>query len=318
MAGCILCPRSCGADRSSSTSLTRNGSGLGFCGAPAALEVSAVCIHRGEEPPLNPIVNVFFSHCNLHCIYCQNSDISAASVDPAYVHYRTVDSLADKINALLSSLSEEMGECPGAPLLGLVTAAHYADLIPALLEAIHTRLSVSPTVVYNSSGYESVDTLRSLEGLVDIYLPDFKYMDSVLAARYSHAPDYPDVATAALMEMTRQVGTGLKTDDNGIAYRGLIVRHLVLPGHVDNSLAVLDHLADPSVCSSLPTLSLMAQYYPPSATLPAPLDRTLTQEEYDTVANRYNILGFDGWLQELQSQSNYRPDFSRTENPFTP
>ena len=171
-------------------------------------------------------------------------------------------------------------------------------------------------MVYNSSGYESVDTLRSLEGLVDIYLPDFKYMDPDLARLYSHAPDYPEVATAALQEMIRQVGGGLKVDDDGIAYRGLIVRHLVLPGHIDNSLHVLHHLAHLSTTHyPLPTLSLMAQYFPPRPGLPSPLDRTLTEEEYATVANLYNELGFNGWLQELQSENNYRPNFTQT-NPF--
>ena len=171
-------------------------------------EVASVCLHRGEEPPLNPITNVFFSHCNLQCIYCQNWQISGR-MNSHTQNAESIESLADRIVSQLS---------PITPLLGLVTAAHYAHLIPPLLEAIHTRRSFSDTpitVVYNSSGYESVETLRSLEGLIDIYLPDFKYMDSALAKAYSRAPNYPEVASAAINEMIRQVGIGLKTDDNG-------------------------------------------------------------------------------------------------------
>jgi putative pyruvate formate lyase activating enzyme len=164
-------------------------------------------------------------------------------------------------------------------------------------------------VVYNSGGYESVETLRSLEGLVDIYLPDFKYMDADLARDYSHASDYPEVAQAALREMRRQVGGSLKVDEDGRAYRGLIVRHLVLPGHVDNSLQCLDWLAD-----FMPFglhLSLMAQYFPPRPGLPAPLNRCITMEEYAAVVAHAEELDLtDCWIQELEA-----PDFNN-ENPF--
>lgn len=294
---CTLCPRRCGVRRQETT---------GFCGATDEVEVSSVCVHRGEEPPLNPIVNVFFTHCNLQCIYCQNWQISS---QPSTASSQILDgeALADRICALLP-------ESDG--MLGFVTAAHYADHLPAIVDAVRRR-GYEPTVVYNSGGYESVETLRSLEGLVDIYLPDFKYMDSDLAARYSHAPDYPEVATAALEEMKRQVGGVLKVDDGGRAYRGLIVRHLVLPRHTDNSLAVLERLADLFNPFTL-RLSLMAQYFPPRQGLPAPLDRTLTAEEYGVVVNHAAELGFtSGWIQELNAQDNYRPDFTNSDNPFT-
>ena len=298
--GCRLCPRGCGVDRTT---------GGGFCGAADTLEVASVCVHRGEEPPLNPIVNVFFAHCNLQCIYCQNWQISGKGERLKVKGERyTIETLADLIVSHLSPLTSHL-----SPLLGLVTASHYAHHIPALLDAVHQR-GFTPTVVYNSSGYESVETLRSLEGLVDIYLPDFKYMDAGIAKAYSHAPDYPDIASAALREMIRQVGKGLKVDGNGTAYRGLIVRHLVLPGHVDNSLAVLDHLAD-LVPFGL-HLSLMAQYFPPKPDLPAPLDRSVTADEYAVVVARAEELGLtDGWIQELEARDNYRPDFTN-ENPF--
>ena len=292
MEGCRLCPHACGVDRTGDR---------GFCGAGEGLEIGTVCVHRGEEPPLNPIVNVFFVHCNLQCIYCQNWQISLSrSLSPI-----GEGELADRICALLPE---------GGGMLGLVTAAHYADRIPALLDTIHRR-GHSPTVVYNSGGYESVDTLRSLEGLVDVYLPDFKYMDAPLAKAYSHAADYPEVAQAALREMRRQVGTGLKTDEAGRAYRGLIVRHLVLPGAVGNSLRCLEWLADEFPFGL--HLSLMAQYFPPQPGLPAPLDRTVTAAEYTAVVARAGALGLtDGWIQELEARDNYRPDFDNTDNPF--
>ena len=290
---CSLCPRACGVDRQSGAT--------GFCGATSAAEVGAVCLHRGEEPPLNPIVNLFFAHCNLQCIYCQNWQISAESGK------WKAESLKSLVGRVCALLPESGG------MLGLVTATHYAHLLPALLDAVRQR-GFNPTVVYNSGGYESVETLRSLEGLVDIYLPDFKYMDSDLARTYSHAADYPEVAQAALREMRRQVGGGLKVDDNGHAYRGLIVRHLVLPGAVDNSLRCLDWLADEFPFGL--HLSLMAQYFPPRPGLPTPLDRPLFPDEYRTVVHHAEDLGLtDGWIQELEAQTHYRPDFNK-HNPF--
>lgn len=295
---CTLCPRRCGVRRAVTP---------GFCGAGDAVEVSSVCLHRGEEPPLNPIVNVFFSHCNLQCIYCQNWQISGR--EGSGERY-SAEALADRIASLFAQFPAQR-----QPMLGLVTAAHYADRLPAIIEAVRER-GFAPTVVYNSGGYESVETLRSLEGLVDVYLPDLKYMDGELAARYSHAPDYPEVAAAALTEMKRQVGGGLITDNDGTACRGMIVRHLVLPGAIDNSLQCLEWLADHFNPFTL-HLSLMAQYFPPHTGLPAPLDRTLTADEYGAVTTRAEELGFtEGWVQELEARDNYHPDFERKENPF--
>ena len=288
---------------------------VGYCGAGAGLEVASVCVHRGEEPPLNPIVNVFFTHCNLQCVYCQNWQISSGV--GSRESEITIAELADRI---VSCCKSDLQLAPSEFLLGFVTAAHYANRIPAIIDAVRQR-GFSPTVVYNSGGYESVETLRQLEGLVDVYLPDFKYMDTAIADRYSHAPGYPEVATAALSEMIRQVGSGLKTDIGGQAYRGIIVRHLVLPGHVDNTLAVLDRLNEiaPPVTPFLPQplhLSLMAQYYPPRDGMPAPLDRTLSFEEYRQATDRAAELGFSrGWIQELEAASNYRPDFTK-QKPF--
>ena len=221
----------------------------------------------------------------------------------------SIESLADQIASQLSTLNSQL-----STTIGFVTAAHYADRIPDILNAVHQR-GYNPTVVYNSSGYESVDTLKSLEGQVDIYLPDYKYADPEVAKAYSNAPDYPEVAQAALREMRRQVGGGLKVDDDGRAYRGLIVRHLVLPGAVNNSLQCLDWLSD-FVPFGL-HLSLMAQYFPPKHDLPAPLNRCITAEEYSTVVAHAESLGLtDGWIQELDASQNYRPDFNDKQSVF--
>ncbi len=295
---CGLCPRGCKA---------RGKEGMGFCGASDdRMEVAAVCLHRGEEPPISGtrgIVNVFFAHCNLQCIYCQNGDISGHHVAEADIHFRTVGEVVDRICELLPQSSG---------MLGMVTAAHYADRVPAIVEEVHKR-GFEPTVVYNSSGYERVETLRQLEGWVDVYLPDLKYADAELAGRYSNATDYPEVAKAAIAEMRRQVGGGLKVAD-GVAYRGMVVRHLVLPAAVDNSIHCLEWLSEEFPLGL--HLSLMAQYYPPKPNLPDALGRTITREEYEQVVAKAVELGLtDGWIQELESQSHYRPDFSK-DNPF--
>lgn len=295
---CTLCPRACGVDRAVAQ---------GFCHAGREPEIAAVCAHHGEEPPISGergICNVFFAHCNLQCIYCQNWQISThASVTSA-----TSNPSATKIAAVLGETEN---------IIGFVTPTHYADSIPAIVEELHRR-GLHPVTVYNTSGYETVETLRMLEPYIDVYLPDFKYADADLAARYSHAPDYPQRALEALSEMYRQKGSALITDGQGLAVSGIIVRHLVLPGCVDNSLGVLDRIADISLNLHV---SLMAQYYPPQginggATLPDQLSRTVSAEEYDTVVEHFHATGLhNGWLQELTAQNTYRPDFS-AENPF--
>ena len=311
---CTLCPRQCRVDR------TRE---RGYCGATADPAIASVTIHTGEEPPLathGGITNIFFAHCNLHCIFCQNYQISGSDPTQPLSHPATQPPSHSETQPLSHSATQPLSHsvphllARSNGLLGFVTAAHYAHLIPQILDDLHAQ-GLQPTVVYNSSGYESVDTLRALEGLVDIYLPDLKYLDPDLASRYSHAPDYPEVATAAIREMQRQVGTSLKVDDDGIAYRGLIVRHLVLPGHTQNTLDCLDWLADNFFAPSL-HVSLMSQYYPPRPGLPAPIDRTLDADEYALAAQRFQDLGFDGWLQAPDANSNYRPDFNNTNTPF--
>ena len=206
---CELCPKACKADRTVT---------VGFCGASAEPEVSTICVHQGEEPPIcgkKGICNVFFAHCNLQCIYCQNGDISTLS-DPtsALIRYRGVDAIVEGIAQTLKRTEN---------IVGFVTPTHYANHIPAIVEGLHQR-GLSPITVYNTGGYESINTLQMLAPYIDIYLPDFKYMDPQLALRYSHAQDYPTVALKALKEMYNQKGSALPTDDDGLAYRGIIVR----------------------------------------------------------------------------------------------
>lgn len=293
---CDVCPRGCEADR-----VER----YGFCQAGSEPVAAAVCAHKGEEPPISGergICNVFFAHCNLRCVYCQNYAVSrglpAADNAPAY---HGVEAIVDRIAEVLTETEN---------IVGFVSPSHYADAIPAIVETLHTR-GLQPVTVYNTGGYDSVKTLQRLEPYIDVYLPDYKYADPQLAARYSHAPDYPQVAWAALKEMYRQKGSGLPTDERGLAYRGIIVRHLVLPGQTDNTLAVLDRLADLSLNLHV---SLMAQYYPPRPGLPDALDRTLTPEEYDCAVDRLHALGLSrGWVQELESEACYRPDFTHRD-----
>lgn len=303
---CSSCPRHCPADRLSQ---------LGFCHASLTPEVASVCNHKGEEPPIcgsHGICNLFFAHCNLQCVYCQNYAISRAQVDPGLVFYHSLDEVVDRVAQVLGQ-SEN--------ILGLVSPSHYASCIPQLIDSLHQR-GLSPTVVYNSNGYDDVSTLKSLAPYIDIYLPDFKYMDSLLASDLSHAPDYPLRAQEALLEMYSQKGSGLPTDDSGLAFRGIIVRHLVLPGQVDNSLQCLDWLAD-NVSLNL-HISLMAQYFPSPQLLASPLlhnpryaalSRTLDIDEYNQVVDHFYDLGFhNGWVQELDSNRIFRPDFSRPDS----
>lgn len=283
-------------------------SATGFCRASLATEVASICCHKGEEPPISGrkgICNIFFAHCNLQCLYCQNYDISRGTVAEEKIFYRTIDEVVDRIAEVLKE-SENM--------LGFVSPSHYAFVIPTIVEALHRR-GLSPTVVYNTNGYDSRETLRMVEPYVDIYLPDFKYMSADLASRYSNAADYPTVAQQALQEMYRQKGSALPTDDDGMAYRGIIVRHLVLPGQVDNSRQVLEWIAD-NVSPNL-HLSLMAQYFPPQGmTLPDELSRCLTAEEYEQVVDHFYAVGFHkGWVQELEANNHYHPHFEQ-KNAF--
>ena len=289
MEGCFLCPRQCGADRS----IKR-----GLCGAEALPRVAKIMLHQWEEPFISGTRGsgtVFFSGCNLGCVYCQNYTIRDGGVGELY----SVEALA---SAYLS-LQEQ-----GAHNINLVTAAPYVpEVIQSLRMAKAQGLHIP--VVYNSSGYECVEAIRSLDGLVDVYLPDWKYSSPLLSKKFSNAPDYAEVAAAAIAEMHRQVGD-LVLDENGIATRGLVIRHLILPGCADDSRKVLDEIA-----SRLPAathVSLMSQYTPQVYTTEFPLNRRITQREYDRVISYALSIGLHNILiQERESaQSLYTPQFT--------
>lgn len=296
---CLVCPRSCGADRSSDS--------LGYCNASDGYEVASVCIHKGEEPAIggdHGICNVFFSSCNMQCVYCQNRQISdnyRSALLPAY----SLDELVEKIITFLDQ---------GCKSLGFVSPSH---MIPQMLQIIKTLHQKDrwPVVVYNSNGYDRVEVLQQLEGIIDIYLPDLKYSDASLAQELSDTADYVDIAHLALKEMYRQKGSPLHLDDSGQAVSGLIIRHLVLPGYIENSKKVLAFIADE--LSPKVHVSLMSQYHPmPEVILHPNLGRLVTQTEYDEVVNEMDNLGMqNGWVQQLDSSDHYLPDF-KEEFPF--
>lgn len=289
---CCYCPRLCGADRRE---------GEGFCGAAESVEVAAVCRHLGEEPPLRGergICNVFFAHCNMRCVFCQNREISRGKVAEGMVRYRGVEEVVEGIAKVLP-------ECEN--VVGFVSATQYAYAIPRIVEGLHER-GLSPTTVYNTNGYERVETLRMLEPYVDVYLPDMKYMDEGLGRRYSGTGDYPRVACEAIEEMVRQKGSRLMCDERGLAFRGVAIRHLVLPGQTGNSKGVIDWVAERLPWNT--QLSLMAQYYPVGEGLPDELGRTLRREEYEEVVEYMEWKGLgNGWVQEMEANETYRPDF---------
>jgi putative pyruvate formate lyase activating enzyme len=294
---CEACPRECRADRAAGAS--------GYCRSTEGFEIASICLHRGEEPVISGehgICNVFFSHCNLQCMYCQNFQISRNDSPGRRM------SLEEAVSAIAGLLDE------GASSVGFVSPSHMTAQVRSLVGGLHAR-GYRPTVVFNTNGYDKAGVIASLADIVDVYLPDFKYMDHSLALELSGAWNYPDVARAALREMFREKGPDLTLKEDGTAASGLIIRHLILPGHVENSKAVLRSIAEglsPSV-----HLSLMSQYYPPPPVAAHPyLGRTITRTEYEEVLGELERLGFHrGWVQELESQESYRPDFLKP-HPF--
>ena len=297
---CRICPRQCGVDRFAGPT--------GFCRTGAGYAIASVTLHRGEEPVISGvhgICNVFFGHCNLRCLYCQNYQISR-NENRIKGEGWSLETVVAAITAIFDTT--------GVDRLGFVSPSHMVPQMVAIIREVQRR-GYRPVIVYNSNGFDRVATLQQLEEVVDVYLPDFKYMDPVLAGKWSGAADYPSVAAAALGEMYRQKGQVLHLDDAGMAERGLIVRHLVLPGAVNNSLAVLRFLA--RELSPRLALSLMAQYRPIAAVAEiSPLNRRLFFTEYAQVEAEMERLGFtQGWVQELSSADTYHPDFDQ-EAPF--
>ena len=282
---CTLCPRRCGAERTAEA-------GGGFCRMPGGLRVARAMLHHWEEPPIsgqNGAGTVFFSGCSLGCVYCQNGDISAGGFGK------------DISTARLREIFEEL-IAQGAHNIELVTPTHF---LPWILPALTPRLPVP--VVYNCGGYERVETLRALEGLVDVYLPDLKYADGALAAELSGAADYFPVACKAIREMFRQVGPYVLED--GLLTRGVVIRHLVLPGYLDNTRRVLDWIAETFAPGDV-LVSLMSQYTP-TANMTGRLARRVTAAEYRAAADYMRNCGItDGFVQERTSaEEAYTPAF---------
>lgn len=290
---CRLCPRECGADRAAGEK--------GACGADNRLVVARAALHFWEEPCISGEAGsgtVFFSHCPLRCVYCQNAEISGGQAGIEITPGR-----------LAEIFMELQGQ--GAANVNLVTPTHY---VPHIAEALRTAKGggLHIPAVYNCGGYESVRALRLLEGLVDVWLTDFKYMDGELAGCYSHAENYPAAAKDALAEMARQTGEAV-FDDRGIMRRGIIVRHLLLPGGLEDSKAVVRYLFE--TYGDRIFLSLMNQYTPVHAErLPRELRRKVTEGEYEELVGYAVDLGVNnGFIQEGgTAEESFIPPFDLT------
>ncbi len=282
-AHCELCPRRCGVDRTAGE--------LGFCRCPDGALVAKAMRHAWEEPALageGGSGAIFFGGCTLGCRYCQNRAISGGPVGTP------MDPQA--LRACMEELIQQ-----GAENIDLVTPTHF---LPTILPALTPKLPVP--VVYNCGGYERVETIRELDGAVDIYLPDLKYADGALAQRLSGAGDYFDTACRAIEAMFDQVGPVVWRGDRVV--RGVVVRHLILPGQVENSLRVLDYLGSHFRPGEI-LLSLMRQYTP-MGSLPAPMDRTVTEEEYQAVLSWVYLNRLEGFTQEAAAADRrFIPDF---------
>lgn len=285
---CTLCPRRCGAVRTEKE-------GHGFCGMPAGIRVARAALHMWEEPPIsgtNGSGTVFFSGCTLRCCYCQNGTISAGGFGKAV----TTQRLREIFEARIAQ---------GAHNINLVTPTHF---LPWILPALEPKLSVP--VIYNCGGYETVETLRLLEGKVDIYLPDLKYADGALAGRLSAAEDYFPVAKEAIREMFRQTGSCVV--ENGLLKRGVVIRHLVLPGQLENTRRCIDWVAENFRPEEV-MFSLMSQYTPQEGA-EGNLRRHVTRSEYRAaVAYMENCGITNGFTQErTAARAEYTPPFDLT------
>ncbi len=294
MASCNLCPRSCRINRFEGE--------LGFCKSGTFAKVSHFLPHSGEEPPISGTDGagtIFFSNCNLSCIYCQNYQISQMGFG------REVS--AQKLSDMMFQLQKK-----GSHNIEFVSPTPHLPLILEGLD-IAVQAGLNLPIVYNTNGYESLEALSILEGIVDIYLPDFKYADAGIAEDFSSAGDYPAKSLEAIKEMRRQVGDLILS--NGIATRGLIIRHLILPSQLDNTLHLLNTIA--KQISTDVFLSLMSQYSPVhKASDHREIGRKLTEEEYSKAMDWIEKMGFENvWYQELGSSEELLPDFSKRD-PF--
>ena len=286
---CTLCPRNCGAERTAE-------SGAGVCRMGTQPKIARAALHMWEEPCISGTRGsgaVFFSGCGLRCVFCQNEAISQQGEGKIVTPTR------------LAEIFREL-EAQGAHNINLVNPTHFVPFIQKAFKRYQKRIPV----VYNTHGYDSLDALHRMDGIVDVYLPDLKYTYSLPARRYSSAPNYFEVAKVAIDEMFRQVGP-VQYDENGLLKKGVIIRHLVLPGQIDSAKDVIDYVADHFEKGSV-LFSLMSQYIPcGEATRYPEINRRLTQEEYDEVSQYLMDSPIDnGFMQELDSaDEQYVPDF---------
>jgi len=296
---CTLCPRECRVNRIDGEK--------GYCGTDAGMNIASVCLHRGEEPVISGtdgICNIFFAGCNLRCVYCQNHEISQAD--------NSFRKAAVDLNDLVSQISKILSQ--GVNSVGFVSPSHMVHNVRAIIEGVHAK-GFRPVTIYNTNSYDKAETLRTLEGLIDVYLPDYKYVTQSIAAKLSGAGDYPEIALKAIREMYYQKGSTLRTDENGKAENGLLIRHLVLPGYAEESKKVLSSIAEE--ISTGVHISLMSQYHPAWLAEKHPsLGRLLYKAEYDSVVEEMESLGFrNGYIQDMESNVSYLPDF-RKNHPF--
>ena len=288
---CNLCPRMCGAVRTADR-------GEGYCRMPDVPVLARAALHHWEEPPISGTQGsgtIFFSGCSLGCVFCQNEEISHLD------HGKVVTQ--ERLARICGELMEQ-----GAHNINFVTPTHYAHVVSRLLE----EHPMDVPVVWNSGGYERVETLRSLEGKVDIYLPDLKYLDGAAAKKYSSAADYPQTATAAIREMVRQVGA-CQMDEAGLLKKGVIIRHLLLPGQLAGAKEVMDWVAGEFEPGTV-LFSLMSQYTPWGRAKEFPeIDRRLRNSEIRAAQQYMDALGLDGFVQDSESaKREYTPDFDLT------
>lgn len=279
---CNICPRKCGVDRIGNT---------GVCSVGDEIKIARAAPHFWEEPCISGTKGsgtVFFSGCNMKCVFCQNYEISSGGKGKIVT--------PERLTEIYYELIEQ-----GVHNINLVTPTHFSKQIIKTLEK-----PLSVPVVYNSGGYDSVETLRMFEGKVQIYLPDLKYMSSALAEKYSKAKDYPEVAKNAIREMFRQTGEFI-LDDDGIMQKGVVIRHLMLPGQLENTLDVIDWVSDEFGDKVI--FSLMSQFTPnENCTLPE-LQQTITQEEYNKAVDYMYLCGIE---------NAYVQDFSSAKKEYTP
>lgn len=293
---CELCPRCCRAARAKGA--------RGVCGADSTLKIARAALHMWEEPPISGEAGsgtIFFSGCPLKCIYCQNHQISTGGFG--------IEIAPERLVEIMLELQDQ-----GALNVNLVTATHYAHLLPAAI-GVARRRGLKIPIVYNTSGYERVQAVAELAGLVDVWLTDFKYADAALARSLSHVPDYPDVAAAALAQMVSQINAagGELLARDGHMLRGIIVRHLVLPGHAEDSCRVLDRIWE--VAGDVP-ISVMNQYTPNQRMRDqgGDLARAVLDEEYEMVLDHADDLGFTTmfWQEGGAVDESFTPPFDTT------